>query len=136
MVYVKFLIFCSFRQKPSIPRGRICNKFGIAVCSADIINSGRFFGKSVEGYRFRRSQSSPFPFDKNSCRYRAACDRPILLYCVLVAPCILQDWSHFIHEYQGRNHRGGQGGRVPRAPYHVPLHQRDNRHQFVFGADF
>ena len=21
---------------------------------------------------------------------------------------------------QGRNHRGGQGGRVPRAPYHVP----------------
>jgi len=25
------------------------------------------------------------------------------------------------HNYiQGRNHRGGQGGRVPRAPYHVP----------------
>ena len=37
---------------------------------------------------------------------------------------------------QGRNHRGGQKGRVPRAPYHVPLHQSDNRHQFVFGADF
>jgi len=32
-------------------------------------------------------------------------------------------------------HRGGHGGRVPRAPYHVSLHQNDNR-QFVFGADF
>ena len=27
---------------------------------------------------------------------------------------------------QGRNHRGRHGGRVPRAPYHVPLHQSDN----------
>jgi len=36
---------------------------------------------------------------------------------------------------QGRSHRGGHGGRVPRAPYYVPLHQNDNR-QFVFGADF
>jgi len=33
---------------------------------------------------------------------------------------------------QGRSHRGG---RVPHAPYHVPLHQNDNR-QFVFGTDF
>jgi len=33
---------------------------------------------------------------------------------------------------QGRSHRGV---RVPRAPYHVPLHQNDNR-QFVFEADF
>jgi len=23
---------------------------------------------------------------------------------------------------QGRSHRGGHGGRVPRAPYHVPLY--------------
>ena len=36
---------------------------------------------------------------------------------------------------KGRSHRGRHGGRVPRAPYHVPLHQNDNR-QFVFGADF
>jgi len=36
---------------------------------------------------------------------------------------------------QGRSHRGGHGGRVPRAPYYVPLHQNDNR-QFVFRADF
>jgi len=27
---------------------------------------------------------------------------------------------------QGRSHRGGHGGRVPRAPYHVSLHQNDN----------
>ena len=33
------------------------------------------------------------------------------------------------------SHRGGHGGRVPRAPYHALLHQNDNR-QFVFGADF
>ena len=33
---------------------------------------------------------------------------------------------------QGRSYRGG---RVPRAPYHAPLQQNDNR-QFVFGADF
>jgi len=39
-----------------------------------------------------------------------------------------------INYYQGRSHRGGHGGRVPRAPYYVPLHQNDNR-QFVFGAD-
>jgi len=36
---------------------------------------------------------------------------------------------------QGRSHRGGHGGCVPRAPYHVPLHQNDNR-QFIFGNDF
>ena len=27
---------------------------------------------------------------------------------------------------QGRSNRGGHGGRVPRAPYHVPLNQNDN----------
>ena len=36
---------------------------------------------------------------------------------------------------QGRNHRGGHGGRVPVRPTMSPLHQSDNR-QFVFGADF
>jgi len=36
---------------------------------------------------------------------------------------------------QGRSHRGGHEGRVPRAPYHVPLHQNDNN-QFVLGAYF
>ena len=36
---------------------------------------------------------------------------------------------------QGRSHRGGHGGQVPRAPYHVPVHQNDNR-QFIFGTDF
>jgi len=39
----------------------------------------------------------------------------------------------FLSLTKGRSHRGGHGGRVPRAPYHVPYN--DNR-QFVFEADF
>jgi len=29
-------------------------------------------------------------------------------------------WVTFEGQGQGRSHRGGHGGRVPRAPYHAP----------------
>jgi len=38
---------------------------------------------------------------------------------------------------QGRSHRGGDTGDAsPVRPTMSLLHQNDNRHQFVFGADF
>jgi len=38
------------------------------------------------------------------------------------ASVVFEEWiAKYVQYYhQGRNHRGGHGGRVPRAPYHVP----------------
>ena len=61
---------------------------------------------------------------------------PVLpLQKLLKSVKIWQSCSQMYTATQGRSHRGGHGGRVPRAPYHVPLHQSDNT-QFVSGANF
>ena len=52
------LYFTYFRSSPSLPRGRICTKFGLARRPPDIIICAKFFINWFRGFDSERGRSA------------------------------------------------------------------------------